>query len=690
MQGTDYAYTIQGWIKGINSDALNASTDIGKDGETGIGNINKFFARDAFAYSLGYFNGDYQAIDPNKNLTANSFIASVTSAAYLTTDGPDLFNGNISHMVTSLTDTLNNKLPQLTAYRYDQLNRIKQMKAYRDINLTGPFANTWGNGATYDGSYEEHYTYNANGSILSLHRNGLASINGGQMDSITNIYENNGSGYKKNTNKLRRKLDAVSDAVYNDDIDSQVANNYAYDEIGNLVRDTFECIQNIEWTVYGKVRRLTRYPGCTTEGKAMPDLEFIYNPSGNLIAKIVKPAGAITDTMDWTTTVYTNDASGQIMATYEGKLDTSLSMASYKVKSHELYGSSHMGTEKNEVELIAAAPMGDICTRVLGNKNYFLSDHRSNNNVTITDKKKAIENVSNNDTIAYFEPNIIRAVDYHSFGREMNGRVFANDKSGFGYNGEQNIKEWSVRKGSVQNYGFRIKIDESFVSIDPLTKNYPFLTPYQFASDMPIMSIDLDGLESFVATLNKKGNAIALRLVNAEDPLSVEFADKSLKTDPLAIKEVSDFVSNVQVNVTQKTISFGDNTTYTYQVPQKDENGNVIPDSDKQGIVGKKEIAKHIPGDFTTTLNGRTFNAMDRDINPSDLKEQVDRATEVKPANYERVDVYVPPALRSEFLEEFKSVESDASKINFLDAPETAGNDLEIFFRTQQPASEIE
>jgi hypothetical protein len=35
-----------------------------------------------------------------------------------------------------------------------------------------------------------------------------------------------------------------------------------------------------------------------------------------------------------------------------------------------------------------------------------------------------------------------------------------------------------------------------FLSVDPLTKFYPMLTPYQFASNTPIMSVDLDGLES--------------------------------------------------------------------------------------------------------------------------------------------------------------------------------------------------
>lgn len=40
-----------------------------------------------------------------------------------------------------------------------------------------------------------------------------------------------------------------------------------------------------------------------------------------------------------------------------------------------------------------------------------------------------------------------------------------------------------------------------FLSVDPLTKSYPHLTPYQFASNTPIMAIDLDGLEAVVVTV---------------------------------------------------------------------------------------------------------------------------------------------------------------------------------------------
>jgi RHS repeat-associated protein len=54
-------------------------------------------------------------------------------------------------------------------------------------------------------------------------------------------------------------------------------------------------------------------------------------------------------------------------------------------------------------------------------------------------------------------------------------------------------------EGNQYDYGFRIYDPRlgRFLSIDPLTKKYPELTPYQFASNSPIENIDLDGLERF-------------------------------------------------------------------------------------------------------------------------------------------------------------------------------------------------
>jgi RHS repeat-associated protein len=67
----------------------------------------------------------------------------------------------------------------------------------------------------------------------------------------------------------------------------------------------------------------------------------------------------------------------------------------------------------------------------------------------------------------------------------------------FGFNGKEDDSEVEGQ----QDYGFRIydKRLGRFKSTDPLEKEYPFYSPYQFASNSPIMAIDLDGLESQTA-----------------------------------------------------------------------------------------------------------------------------------------------------------------------------------------------
>ncbi len=78
----------------------------------------------------------------------------------------------------------------------------------------------------------------------------------------------------------------------------------------------------------------------------------------------------------------------------------------------------------------------------------------------------------------------------------------------YGFNGKENDNEVKG-EGNQQDYGMRIYDTRlgRFLSVDPLTNKYPFLTPYQFASSTPIMAIDLDGQEKLEAFfLLSKGN----------------------------------------------------------------------------------------------------------------------------------------------------------------------------------------
>jgi RHS repeat-associated protein len=66
----------------------------------------------------------------------------------------------------------------------------------------------------------------------------------------------------------------------------------------------------------------------------------------------------------------------------------------------------------------------------------------------------------------------------------------------FGFNGKENDNDVKGL-GNQRDYGMRISDPRlgRFLSVDPLTKDYPELTLYQFASNRPIDGIDLDGKE---------------------------------------------------------------------------------------------------------------------------------------------------------------------------------------------------
>jgi RHS repeat-associated protein len=67
----------------------------------------------------------------------------------------------------------------------------------------------------------------------------------------------------------------------------------------------------------------------------------------------------------------------------------------------------------------------------------------------------------------------------------------------YGFNGKENDNDVKG-VGNQQDYGMRIYDPRvgRFLSVDPLTKDFAELTPYQFASNTPVKATDIDGLES--------------------------------------------------------------------------------------------------------------------------------------------------------------------------------------------------
>ena len=327
VQGVDYAYTLQGWIKAINGNMLEPYRDMGKD-NTPLGggpyNLNHDrVARDAFGFSIGYFQGDYTPIATPA--MGAEFLASV-DAHYGNGNFIELFNGNINHLTSSLRNPDGNYSPQVTAYRYDQLQRITQQTAFTDFtNVNG---HDWSS-ITSIGDYQTNYSYDADGNLQTLMRNGFTASGNQAMDDFNYVYYSDGNGTP--TNRLAYVEDNVPENNYTLDLDGQDPNNmypaqpqigldetnYLYDQIGNLTQDKAEEIFEITWTVSGKIREIIHNDGFNDPNEPdsdKPDLEFGYTPDGNRLYKIVKPDPK--DESTWTYTYYMRDAQGNVLATY--------------------------------------------------------------------------------------------------------------------------------------------------------------------------------------------------------------------------------------------------------------------------------------------------------------------------------------------------------------------------------------
>jgi YD repeat-containing protein len=318
VQGQDYAYTLQGWLKGINGTALGQH-DMGKDGY-GSSQLPK----DVYGFSLNYYNtATLKDFTPIGGVNTNAFAPvphlSTTSGTSPDNNHKPLYNGNIAAMMVNIPKVNGTNGALLYNYHYDQLNRIVGMDAYKGLD---EYTNTWQPQKLDD--YKERVSYDPNGNILTYKRHGDAAR--GLMDDMT--YH-----YKPNTNQLDRVVDDAADVAdldykkYNDIKRNQTAGNYAYDKIGNLIQDRSEGIDLVEWTVYGKISKIIK-----TKNGATTTITYTYDASGNRLTKQVEaPLVGLTSTM------YVRDASGNVMATYDWK------EGDYKLAELHKYGSSRLG-----------------------------------------------------------------------------------------------------------------------------------------------------------------------------------------------------------------------------------------------------------------------------------------------------------------------------------------------------------
>jgi RHS repeat-associated protein len=225
--------------------------------------------------------------------------------------------------------------------------------------------------------------------------------------------------------------------------------------------------------------------------------------------------------------------------------------------------------------------------------------------------------------VDYYKADVITAVDYYPFGMTMPGRKFTLGEYRYGFNGKENDNDAGE---GIQDYGMRVYDGRlgRFLSVDPLQKQYPELTPYQFASNTPIQAIDLDGGEAYYYTIswNEKTGKVSITFDKTEtswlDPfvpnhIVVNFNNKGyqyygdLTNNQIKNGELASTLASIATNPTAAQGKIDRNTERAAadKVASAEETKNIFAMGFAVGVLGSKSSK---PAAAKSTPEAKTNN----------------------------------------------------------------------------------
>ncbi|MGN6645741.1 MAG: RHS repeat domain-containing protein, partial [Cytophaga sp.] len=279
LQGVDYVYTIQGWLKGINHPEMNTAKDPGKDAMAGTPNAG--FTADVFGMSLDYFDGDY-----SNGTVAYATPGDMHSSNYglIGLDGvtqSNMYNGTIRSVLWQTSEKLNTgNYPNQMSFNYDSKYQLKTgFYGVQDLT-TSKFVRT------NPDTYLTGVSYDLNGNII------------GKLTYKTAGTESLFYNYVANTNKLA-SVQLVSAAF----------RTYLYNAIGQMTQQTDADgkVKKLKYNTAGQVIEIKN-------GNDVVKVTYEYNERGQKVKKLTYSGGVLTNT-----TWYVLDASGNIVSLYDTK-----------------------------------------------------------------------------------------------------------------------------------------------------------------------------------------------------------------------------------------------------------------------------------------------------------------------------------------------------------------------------------
>ncbi|MEL6392907.1 MAG: RHS repeat-associated core domain-containing protein, partial [Bacteroidota bacterium] len=518
LQGVDYTYTIQGWIRGINGkfggdfNAIFSSRpnrqDINMDGLVADqATIDQVSYRDLFGYGNAYFEDDYTPIAMDVIFDRNPQNDYIFS-------NEELFNGNIArYMYNSAAESHRSRHIKAT---YDQLNRI--VTAPVELTLTNP----WGVQASEPMTWgvTGQYQYDGNGNLLSLGRNGRV-----RMPSFNVETENNAISYQyqAGTNLLTSVSGTVSSSggPFSSYYQIDGTQTYTYDPAGNIYREIVNNVGNyseriIRWTPYGKAESIDIFDN---GGSRINWTQYQFGPDQNRWERMFTAPNNHPPGEQFQREYYVRDAQGNTLATY-ARASGSFSSNYKEVELREqyLYGSSRLGqvTRNRTIpdsEIDAPDPNALLSGTNTGVANYVsarlyeLTNHLGNVTTVFSEDLTEYTDIYQTGGNATFTaPTIRRYREYTPFGLDIqqtaNSPYNATGSYRYGFNGKESDENNEFGAATHYDYGFRVynPAIARFLSVDPLAPDYPWYTPYQFAGNKPVWAVDLDGLEEFFVT----------------------------------------------------------------------------------------------------------------------------------------------------------------------------------------------
>lgn len=425
LQKVDYAYNIRGWLKNINDlRNLNVSNE----------------PKDLFAFKINYDEVD------------NDISGSVKA----------LFNGNISE---TYWRTSSDNVKRKYGYQYDNLNRLTNsfyQKPDAPVSLTN--------------SYNESMSYDKNGNIMSLQRNGALDDQQQtlQIDNLTYTYPTD-------SNQLAKVTDATIDPNgFADDTatDPTDANDdYKYDGNGNMENDENKGIEKI---TYNHLNLPTEI-----DFGAKGIIHYFYDATGRKLRKVV------TDTIH-----------GEILTDY-------LDGFQYKNKGLQFFPTaegyvniSHIRYKNDKFEVIPIETEEDVFNYV-----YNYTDHLGNIRVSygIDPSDGVLKVIEEN----HYYPFGLKHSNYNSDikayvkeEQEMKMKTIPSGSSSlltsynYKYQGQERQDELGLNWDSFKfrNYDYTTG---RFMSIDPLAEKYSYQSLYNFCENRVLEARELEGLEAF-------------------------------------------------------------------------------------------------------------------------------------------------------------------------------------------------